>query len=100
MSRYKVERLCFALTDKECVEQFKTNTDEFIAKYSLTELEKDAIKNCDIDTLYSMGVITQAISALSRVFGNTNATYVQRLRAAAGLPENKEQLRILTSRGR
>jgi hypothetical protein len=100
VSRFRVEELCFALTKKEDVESFKSDPDAFIAKYSLAELEQDAVRNGDIETLYRMGVITQAISALSRAFGNDNATYVRRLRAAAGLPENPEQLQILQSRGR
>lgn len=100
VSRFKVEQLCFALTRKDNVERFKSNPDLFIAEYALTNAEKVAVKNCDIGALYRMGILTQAISALSRVFGNTNATYVQRLREAAGLPENREQLEILKSRGR
>jgi hypothetical protein len=100
MSRFKVEQLCFALTKKENVERFKGNPDLFIAEYPLTNTEKIAVKTCDLGMLYNMGVLTQAISALSRVFGNSNATYVQKLREAAGLPENRDQLEILKNRGR
>jgi hypothetical protein len=100
VSRFKIEQLCFALSNRDNVERFKSNPDLFIAEYPLTDIEKVAVKNCDLELLYKMGVLTQAISALSRVFGNTNATYVQRLREAAGLPENPEQLEILKSRGR
>ena len=101
MSRFKLEQLCFALADKQNAERFKSNPDLFIAEYQpLTDIEKSAVKNCDLALLYRMDVVTQAISALSRVFGNTNATYVQRLREAAGLPENREQMEILKSRGR
>ena len=100
MSRFKTEQLCFDLAKKENMERFKSNPEEFISKYALTEAEKTAIKSCEIETLYTMGVVTQALSTLSRVFGNDNATYVQRLRRACALPEHQEQLRILRNRGR
>jgi hypothetical protein len=100
VSRFKIEQLCFSLTNKQNVERFKSNPDLFIAEYPLSDIEKTAVKNCDLAVLYRMGVLTQALAALSRVFGNSNATYVQRLREAAGLPENREQLEILKTRGR
>lgn len=100
MSRFKIEQLCFALAKKENAERFKSNPDLFMADYPLTDIEKQAVKNGDLGALYRMGVLTQAISTISRVFGNSNATYVQRLREAAGLPENPEQQEILKSRGR
>jgi hypothetical protein len=98
MSRYKVEELCFALTSESNAAKFKVDPDTFIANYALTDVEKEAIKGGDVGALYNMGVNTQAIVFLSRAFGYDNAIYVGKLRAAAGLPEIKEQLDILRKR--
>lgn len=98
MSRYKVEELCFALADSANAAKFKANKETFIANYALTEAEKEAVKKGDVGTLYRMGAVTQAIVFLSRAFGYDNATYVSKLRRAAGLPEIKAQLEILRSR--
>lgn len=98
MSRYKVEELCFALSDSANAAKFKADPDGFITTYALTEAEKQAIKSGDMGALYKMGVITQAILSLSRVFGYDNATYVSKLREAAGLPEIKEQIETLRRR--
>lgn len=98
MSRYKVEEICFALADSANAAKFKVDPDSFIASYALTEGEKEAIKKGDIGALYKMGVNTQAIIFLSRAFGYDNATYVSKLRQAAGFPEIKEQIEILRRR--
>jgi hypothetical protein len=68
------------------------------AKYNLSEAERQAVVNGDIGALYKMGVVTQAIMGLSRVFGYDTATHVSKLREAAGLPINNEQLAILKNR--
>jgi hypothetical protein len=99
MSRFKLEQLCFDLAKPANAATFKTDPDRFISSYDLTDAEKRAVATGDIETLYKMGVLTQAIASLSRCFGSDNATYVRRLRNAAGLPEVKEQMEILTRRG-
>lgn len=98
MSRYKVEELCFSLSEGANAAKFKADPDAFIASYTLTEAEKQAIKSGDVGALYRMGIITQAILFLSRAFGYDNATYVSKLRQAAGLPEIQEQIEILKRR--
>jgi hypothetical protein len=100
VSRYKVEELCFDLGNSANTTRFKADPDAFIASYPLTEAEKEVIKKGDVGALYKMGVLTQAIICLSRAFGYDNATYVSKLRDAAGLPEIKEQIEILTKRSR
>jgi hypothetical protein len=94
-----LEQLCFDLSRPGNAANFKADSGRFIASYNLTESEKQAITTGDIEALYRMGVLTQAIASLSRVFGYDNATHVRRLRNAAGLPEVKEQIEILTRRG-
>jgi hypothetical protein len=99
MSRFKLEQLCFDLAKPANATNFKADPDSFISSYDLTNVEQHAVATGDIETLYKMGVLTQAIASLSRVFGYDNATYVRRLRNAAGLPEVKEQMEILARRG-
>ena len=100
VSRFKVEELCFDLRDEGKIAEFKVDPTAFAGRYELTDSEREAISNCDVGTLYEMGVLTHAISALSRAFGNDNATYVRKIRAAAALPENRDQLEVLQKRRR
>ena len=98
MSRYKVEELCFSLSDDAKATKFKADPDAFSASFALTEAERQAVTSGDVGALYIMGIITQAILFLSRAFGYDNATYVSKLRQAAGLPKIKEQIEILRRR--
>jgi hypothetical protein len=91
--------MCFDLGKGDNAVKFKANADAFLSSYSLTDGEREAVKNGDIEALYNMAVLTQALASLSRVFGYDNATYVRKLRKAAGLPEVAEQMEILTRRG-
>lgn len=98
MSRYKIEELCLALAENTNAARFKNDPEGFMVNYSLKDEEKEAIQKGDVGALYKMGVSTQAIIFLSRAFGHDNATYVSKLREAAGLPEVKEQMDILRKR--
>ena len=62
------------------------------------EAEKQAVKSGDLGVLYKLGVVYNAIMALSRVCGYDGVTYVRKLREAAGLPEIKEQIEVLQKR--
>jgi len=99
LSRFKLEQLCFDLGKGDNAANFKANPVAFLSSYSLTEAEREAIKKGDIETLYKMELLTQALASLSRVLGYDNATYVRELRKAAGLPEVGEQMEILSRRG-
>lgn len=98
MSRFKVEALCFDLGDQANAASFKNDPEAFMARYNITEAEREAIVTGDIGALYKMGVVTQAIVCLSRMFGYDTATHVSKLREAAGLPRNNEQIAILKNR--
>ena len=98
MSRFKIEQLCFDLKNDENAAKFKNDPEAYLAHYSVTETEKEAIRQGDVGTLYMMGVLTVAIACLAKVLGYNNATYVRKLRDAAGLPEVTEQMEILKRR--
>ncbi len=98
MSIFKVEQCCFDLGNSSNATKFKEDPDSFLSNYSLTEAEKQAVKNGDLGALYKLGVVYNAIMGLSRVCGYDNVTYVRKLREAAGLPEIKEQIDVLQKR--
>ena len=100
MSRFKVEQLCFDLQNSENAAKFKTDPEAYFAQYSLTEAEKEAVRQGDVGALYKMDVLTSSIACLAEAFGYSNATYVRRLREAAGLPEVPQQMEILKRRER
>lgn len=100
MSRFGAETLCFALRDGKCREHFRTDPDGFLANYSLVDSEKEAIKRGDVGRLFQMGVLPQVLFYLAAAFEYEDVTYVRRLREAAGLPEIKHQMDLLTQRSR
>jgi hypothetical protein len=98
MSRYGVEKACFALQDGDGAVLFKAKPDEFLARYPLTAAETAALKAGDIGFLYKLDVAYGALGALSQIFRYDQENYVARLRAAAGLPESPRQIEILRRR--
>ena len=98
MSRFGVEKACFALQDAAGAALFKEKPDEFLSRYPLTAAETAALKAGDIGFLHKLDVAYGALGALSQVFRYDQETYGARLRAAAGLPESPEQIAILRRR--
>lgn len=98
MTRIAVEKACFALQSEVKAQQFRADPDALLADYALSEAERAALKRGDVGALYRMDVTYGALGALAKVFGYDDETYVRKLRDAAGLPEDPEQISQLRRR--
>ena len=98
MSRFKVEQCCFDIGNSSNAAKFKADPDGFLASYPLTVAEKEALEKGDLGALYKMGATYGAIWSLARAFNYDGVAYIRKLREAAGLPENKEQMEIMQKR--
>lgn len=98
MSRFDVEKACFALRKGDQAAAFKEDPDAYLALFNLTSDERRAIKDGDIGFLYNLGVVYGALEPIARHFRYDNEAYVTRLREAAGLPECPAQIAVLRRR--
>jgi hypothetical protein len=98
MSRYGIEKACFDLADESNAHCFRHSPDDYLKRYPLSAEESEKIKCGDVGALYMLDVCGGALGELMRFFRYDTAEYVTRLRAAANLPENEGQLKILRER--
>jgi len=98
MSRYGIEKACYDLADEWNSSAFKQDPGDYLSRYPLEPAEREEIEAGDVGALYLRDVSAGALSELMRVFDYDMADYVVRLRRAAGMSDDQDQLRILRER--
>lgn len=85
MSNYGVHKLCrAALHDIACRNLMKTDPEAEMARFPLSEREKQMLRDGDVGGLWERGVSGFLLSYLTRweLFGLTVPVYCDRMRAA------------------
>ena len=86
MSVYYVNKVMYMIeNDPDFVEKMRSNVDEALKGFRLTDEEQAAIKSGEIATLYHMGVHAFLLNGLARhnLCGVNRDNYIERIRTVA-----------------
>jgi len=86
MSVYYVNKVMYMIeNDPDFVEKMRSNVDEALKGFRLTDEERAAIKSGEIATLYRMGVHAFLLNGLARhnLCGVNRDNYIERIRTVA-----------------
>ena len=80
MSQYQLSRLLRDIArDAETARRCRTELPEVLKNYNLDEVEKDAVKNWSIPTLYDMGINPLLLLTSSMAMGTDIRAYTAAL---------------------
>lgn len=80
MSQYQLQKLCRAVnSDPVARERFQSEPDAFVAEFDLSEAERKALAEMDIDALYDLGVHPLLLRPFTIIAGVSQEDYLAAL---------------------